>query len=54
MPWNRDNARLGIVLELTMATFCSDVTPTVVFNHFDDFADFLTYKKFFVYMIFEP
>jgi hypothetical protein len=29
------------VLELAVAAFCSDVTPTVI-NHFDDFSDFHT------------
>ena len=28
------------MFELTVTAFCPDVTPTVVFKRFDDFADF--------------
>ncbi len=42
MTRNGNNARLIVVLELAVAAFYSDVAPAVVFNHFDNLANFHT------------
>lgn len=40
MTGNSDKARLIVVFELTVAAFCSDVAPAIVFDYFDNLADF--------------
>jgi hypothetical protein len=42
MAGNGNDARLIIVFELAVTAFCPDVTPAVVFNHFDNLSNFHT------------
>ncbi len=42
MPRNGDDARLIIMFELAVTSSCSDVLPTILFNHSDNLSYFHT------------